>query len=90
MQVKVKYKKIFYTYHPDFIQDDIDPRGYQLLSTGRWIVEWDVVASYVVLPQGREHRSKSFTTEQEAIAFDRALRNRIDDDGVVLIDDSEL
>lgn len=52
MQVKVKYKKIFYTYHPDFIQDDAEPCGYRLLSTGRWAVEWDITASYLVLPQG--------------------------------------
>lgn len=90
MNVKVRYKKIFHTWHPDFVQDDSEPRGYRILSTGRWVVEYDVIAALSIFPDGKRHYTKSFQLEEQALAYERILHSRIDDDGIVLIDKSEL
>ena len=45
--MRVKIKNVYYCKHPDFIQDDSDPKGYKLLDTAKWVVEWDVVPFYL-------------------------------------------
>lgn len=40
MQTKMKIHKIFYTWHPDFI--DHGDGTYETLKTGKWVVEWSI------------------------------------------------
>lgn len=83
---QVKIRKIFHTYHPDFVQDGTEPRGYRLLPTGRWVVEWDIYGCFTIIPQGKEHHTASFVTEEEAIEFEKKLHSYIDTDGFTFLD----
>lgn len=64
--IKVKIEKIFYTYHPDFVEDETEPRGYRILDTGNWVVEWDVRVSGTA---GKEHHTARCATEDDARYF---------------------
>ena len=33
--MRVKIKNVYYCKHPDFIQDDSDPKGYKVLDTAK-------------------------------------------------------
>lgn len=91
LEEKYVVKHIFYTYHPDFIQDENEPRGYRVLETGRWVVEWGV-RKFIPsnLPQPYTHYSRSFETEQDAIAFEKKLRCGIYEKNYVIINKDNL
>lgn len=81
-------KKVFYTYHPDFVQDDTAPNGYYTLDTGRWVVEWDVKRFIMNnLPQQIMHYTCDFDTELGAQLFVKRLQRRLDERGAVEIDE---
>lgn len=72
-------QKIFYCFHPDFIQDDNEPKGYKVLCTGKWVVEWDRLSrrkekyhNNVIIT----HYKKPFTTKPEAENFYNVLMKR--------------
>lgn len=73
---KTKIKHIYYTYHPNAIQDDNDPKGYQLTEGGKWIVEWDVYVWPMKYFSTPEHYTKSFHTEYSAKVFYKKLMKR--------------
>ena len=73
--INVKIQKIFYTYHPDFVQDDNEPRGYRILETGRWVVEWGVrFGKSGALPSGLYQFTADCDTEEDALQFVSMLR----------------
>lgn len=80
-------KKVFYTYHPDFVQDDTALNGYYTLETGRWVVEWDVKRFMGNLPQQIMHYTRDFTTELGAQLFVKRLQRGLDERGSVEIDE---
>lgn len=79
---RIKLRKVGYSYHPDFIEDPTEPRGYKILDTGRWVVEWDVSPYHTLgILTKREHFSRSFLTEEEAIEFENKLIHGVDRHG---------
>ena len=79
-------KKVFYTYHPDFVQDDTAPNGYYTLDTGRWIVEWDVKRPMGNLPQQIMHYTREFTTELGAELFVKRVQRGLDKNNSFVVD----
>lgn len=80
-------KKVFYTYHPDFVQDDTAPKGYYALDTGRWVVEWDVKGFIGNLPNQTVHYTRDFTTELAAQLFAKRLQHGLDRHRSVIVND---
>jgi hypothetical protein len=84
--MRVKIKNVYYCKHPDFIQDDSDPKGYKVLDTAKWVVEWDVVPFYLS-PSSfflKEHYRASFPTEEQARSFYKDIMKRINPEEVLL------
>lgn len=77
--VKVKIEKIFYTYHPNFIKDETEPRGYRILDTGTWVVEWDIWISPLGMPKTKQHYTADCLTEDDALHFVSLLRRNEDE-----------
>lgn len=76
--MRVKIKNVYYCKHPDFIQDDSDPKGYKVLDTASWVVEWDVLPYYfnpLALVQKKHFRAKFATEEQARIFYIRIMRH---------------
>lgn len=73
---KTKIKDIYYLFHPNAIQDDNDPKGYQLTDGGKWVVEWDIYICPIRYSSEPIHHKKSFETESEAKDFYKKLMKR--------------
>ena len=76
-------KRIDYSYHPNFVQDDNEPRGYRLTGGGKWVAEWDAVA------KGTEpiklHFRREFDTELGASRFCARLQKGLDEHQSVMV-----
>lgn len=71
---RYKLRRVSYSYHPDFIEDPCDPKGYRVLDTGRWIVEWDLIQCPVLgIISHFKHYTRSFLTEEQAKEFESRL-----------------
>lgn len=79
-------KKVFYTYHPDFVQDDTAPNGYHTLNTGRWVVEWDVKKYVGNLPHQIMHYTREFSTELGAELFVKRVQRGLDKNNSFIVD----
>ena len=80
-------KNVFYTYHPDFVQDDNAPNGYYTLDTGRWVVEWSVKSFMGNLPQQIMYFSHDCCTEDEAKEFEKKLLHGLDKHYSIVVND---
>lgn len=87
--MRVKVKNVYYCKHPDFIQDDSDPKGYKILDTAKWVVEWDVVPFHSTPTTFflREHYRASFPTEEQARSFYNKIMKHTNPAEVVLSDE---
>lgn len=72
MNQKVKIHKIFYTYHPDFI--DHGDGTYETLPTGKYVVEW--VIKYIGNNLCCRHHKASCATEELARKLCKILTAR--------------
>lgn len=87
--IKLRVKRIDYSYHPDFVQDNAEPKGYRILDTGKYVVEWDVCrAGKTTLNPETVHFRHNCETEQEAIQFCHKLKKGLDENGAVVVDSS--
>lgn len=74
--------RIFCCYHPDFKIDEETDRGYIVLNTGKWVVEWDELhrkdtnTFIKTLLFSRKHHRKEFLTAEEAEDFMNILHKR--------------
>lgn len=85
--IKLRVKKIDYSYHPDFVQDDAEPKGYRILDTGKYVVEWDVcLAGKNTLNPETAHFRHDCPTEKDAIQFCNKLKKGLDEKGAVVLD----
>ena len=79
----MKISKAFYCFHPDYVQDENEPKGYKILSTGLWVVEWDEVETlkkqFSCLPNVI-HKRMAFNAEKEAKRFWNAKMKHMDKD----------
>ena len=83
---RFKFNRIAYSYHPDFVQDDNEPKGYRILPTGKWVVEWVVREFYPTdEPEQPKHCKRSFPTEAAAKFFENQLRHRLDEKNSMLV-----
>lgn len=83
---RFKIKRLSYSYHPDFVQDDNEPKGYRILPTGKWVVEWVACdASSSENPQPPKHCRRAFSTEQLAKTFENKLRRGMDEKNYALV-----
>ena len=83
---RFKIKRLGYSYHPDFVQVDNEPKGYRILPTGQWIVEYvayDVSNSDT--PQPPKHCRHGFATEEQAKKFENKVRRGFDEKDCILI-----
>lgn len=55
--------RVFYLFHPNFRQ--VGESGYEILSGGKWVAEWDVLHDLVV----RRHYRAEFTSEKKCEEF---------------------
>lgn len=87
--MRVKIKNVYYCKHPDFIQDDSDPKGYKVLDTAKWVVEWDVVPYYFspVACFQKDHYRASFPTEEKARIFYSKIMKHTNPEEVLLTDE---
>lgn len=87
--MRVKVKNVYYCKRPDFIQDDSDPKGYIVLDTAKWVVEWDTVPFYSTPATFflREHYRASFPTEEQARSFYNKIMKRTNPAEVVFADE---
>lgn len=87
MKKKYKLRRVSYSYHPDFIEDPAEPKGYRCLDTGRWVVEWDLWSRQGTMWNVKTHYARSFLTEDQAVAFIKKLEKHMLDMGIVLADE---
>jgi hypothetical protein len=87
--MRVKIKNVYYCKHPDFIQDDSAPKGYIVLDTAKWVVEWDIVPYNITIPGCflKKHCRASFPTEEEARIFHKKISKHCEADSVTLLED---
>lgn len=71
--VKVKIKNISYSFHPDWVDDPDEPRGFRILTTGKWVVEWTTARAKQNFPNLQQHHALRCDTEAEARAVEREL-----------------
>lgn len=77
--MRARHTKAFILYHPDFVMDENEPKGYRELKTGTWVVEWDTVYTQNTIPKTKIiHRKKSFLTKTEANKFYSQILKNID------------
>lgn len=74
--------RIFCCFHPDFKIDEETEKGYLILNTGKWVVEWDELDEndktrilFKTLYK-HKHRRKSFLTPEEAEEFMNILHSK--------------
>jgi hypothetical protein len=74
--------RIFCCYHPDFKIDEETDKGYLVLNTGKWVVEWDELDEkeknrilFKTLYKHKHHR-KEFLTAEEAEEFINILHKQ--------------
>ena len=72
---KVKIKNVSYSFHPEWVEDPDEPRGFRILTTGKWVVEWDTEHANRNLPNLQKHHALLCATEDEARAVERELMN---------------
>lgn len=79
----IKIRNVYYCYHPDGVQDDNEPKGYRILPTGKWVVEWDVLPYQptIINIHAPDHYKAEFRTEPEAKVFYDKIMNRLSEDG---------
>ncbi len=78
--VKVKIKNISYSFHPDWVEDPEEPRGFRILHTGKWVVEWMTDHANRNLPNLQQYHALQCATEDEARAIERELMDLQDSD----------
>lgn len=61
-KIKVRLTKIFYTWHPDFVNHD--DGTWEVFNTGRFVVEWDIVHEKDSFH--RNHYTADCATEEQA------------------------
>ena len=81
MSQKLKIHKIFYTYHPDFI--DHGDGTYETLPTGKYVVEW--VIKYIGNNLCCHHHKASCATEELARKLCNILATRHGSDSAYTI-----
>jgi hypothetical protein len=74
--------RIFCCYHPDFKIDEESEKGYLILNTGKWVVEWDELDDGETMRIlfktlfRHKHKRKEFQTPEEAEEFMNILHRK--------------
>jgi len=74
--------RIFCCYHPDFKIDQETDKGYLVLNTGKWVVEWDEIDKdekskiFFKTLFRHTHKRKEFLTPEEAEEFMNLLHRQ--------------
>lgn len=74
--------RIFCCYHPDFKIDEETEKGYLILNTGKWVVEWDELDEtdtqrmFFKTLFRHKHQKKEFQTPEEAEEFMNILHRK--------------
>lgn len=74
--------RIFCCYHPDFKIDKETEKGYLVLNTGKWVVEWDELDKetkskmFFQTLYKHKHFKKVFLTPEEAEEFMNILHSK--------------